>query len=398
MLHYFFQVLVRVYDVNEVEVIQDNVFQEIYCLENRLPSTLCCAQIWAMNMCDDSYFVGYPINICGRTQIATPDVVTNLMAPDNLIDLTSFGLTWDPPLNFNTTSGVMYDIGVTLFDLTWDPLLNFSTIPDDMYDDSIQEFTVIDTTYIYVLNLEPCTTYTVYVSAYISGVVPSRSSSIQVTTRPPLPPPPQDVTMSIQNTSTPITLMLIWNAPSQSTCDDYNIQTYKIHLRCNDYENETTVSTSLASATIQLFDGDLGLGWCFAQIQSCNGDMACGSFSNQARVSFPPQPPPRPTCYIQSELSFEVTVSFAITEPFLTSNLTVNWMLNSTDQLITDYFTFNVSGSNVFTTTVDSNTNYNFQLEICNKYGCSSPCIMDFTTNVSYHFGIKALQTLNAHL
>ena len=334
-----------------------------------------------MNMCDDSYFVGYPVSICGQTQIVTPDVVTNLMAPENLIGIASFGLTWDPPLNFNTTPGVFYDIDVTAFNLTWDPLLNFNATPGIIN----QCFTVIDATYLYISNLEPCTTYTVYVSAYISGVVPSRSSSIQVTTRPPLPPPPQDVTMSIQNTSTPITLMLIWNAPSQSTCDNYNIQTYKIHLRCNDYEDETNVSSSLASATIQLFDGDLGLGWCFAKIQSCNSNMACGSFSNQARISLPPQPPPRPTCYIQSELNSEVTVSFAITQPFLANNLMINWMLSSIEQLTSSSFSYNNSRLNVFNITIESNnTDYNFELEVCNTHGCSPPCNVDFTTNVSY--------------
>ena len=342
---------------------QENVGQERYPLSNILPLTLCCAQIRAITTCNGngSYFIGNPVGICEQTQNTPPSVVTNLMAPD--IDHTSFGLTWDPPLNFNTTPGVMYDICV-----------------------DGQKFTVTDATYFYVSNLEPCTTYSVQVSAYIPGVGSPSSLRINVTTRTPFPPPPQDVTMSVQtdHDSTPTMLMLMWNEPSQSDCNNYNIQTYKIYLRCSDYENETVVNSSLLSVNLQLSDTVLTLGWCVSSIQSCRADMMCGNFSNQAQVTLPPQPPPQPICFIfLSELSSEVTISYAITQPFQTDDFMVNWMLNSTGQLPRrDSFTYNTS-VNVFNITTDINTEYDFELEVCNAYGCGPSCNLQFTTNVS---------------
>lgn len=347
---------IEIYDAEHVFSVETTVNQNQYYLSGISPRTLCCAEIWAIATCG---LTGYPVRICDETQNGVPGVVTNLMVPDNLLGITSMTITWEPPLNFNTTPGIEYDISVN-------EVMN----------------TLVDTTFLQINNLEPCTMYTVEVSAYNSGSSPSSSTSIVVTTKPPLPPPPREVILSFDDASgMPTMLNITWQHPFPDGCD-YNIDTYIVDWSCNGYSSQSSASSSTTTLSFDISDADVSLGWCIAQIRSCSNDR-CSDFSDQESISLPLMSPAQPTCFVQVESIANATFSFAVTQPFITSNMSVSWTLNGSGHIESMSFSYSSSSSNIITMRVNSNTDYNFMLHICNSHGCSLPCSVDFTTIVS---------------
>lgn len=324
----------------------------VYNLTGISPSTLSCAEIRPVTSCNGMRYTGLPFRICGQTQNDTPDAVTNLIAPDNLIGSRSFSLIWDRPQNFNTTPGVLFNVTI----------MN-------------RVITLTDATYLYISNLDPCTVYGVEVGAYTLESTTTATSTTSVTTKSTLSPPENLEFVK----DTPGTLRLTWN---HTDCANINITSFRIYWRCNNFTNQTEISSLLRSMIIDVSNSVIGFGWCVAQSQSCD-NLRCGNFSTQAVTSLPQQAPSPPICFMQAETSSNISFSFTLSQPFITDNLNVVWMLNSTNMIFTDSFAFGISNSNVVNVGVASNTPYTFRLQICNIYGCSVPCDIDFTTKVS---------------
>lgn len=322
------------------------------------PLTLCCIEIQAVTSCDGFSFLGLPFGICERTIAPIPGPVTDLTVSANTIGIQSFDISWSPPENFNTTP-VMYDIRV-----------NSEVVAS-----------LIEITYWHINNLNPCTMYDVSVTAYSSSSDPPFQSppmSFQVATRPSLPPPPQNVMFSYVE----MDLSITWSEPMDGTCDNYDIHMYRLYWSCNNITNERDVPSSSTSTIIDIPNGRFDQGWCIAQIQSCDRTMRCGNFSNQATVPLTRMAPSQPRCFIQSESSTNVSISFSISQPFVADSFEIVWMLDGRSMQDGSY-TYNNLSSNLVNLRVETNTTYNFELRACNIYGCSPPCTMEFTTMVS---------------
>ena len=353
------QVNIDIYESGSIRRVATSVSVTNNILANVLPVTLCCAEIWAISTCGGINLTGYPVSVCARTLNATPDVVANLVAPAELIGYRSFGVTWDPPLNFNSTPGVTYNITV----------MNRGV------------FTLVDATYINIDNLDPCVTYAVEVSAYIPQVgPPTDTRSLSVKTRAALPPPPTEVRASINQG---LMLTITWNLPSQMNCNQ-SIDNFRLYWSCNGFMmNQTRVPSTMTTTTVDVSASNVALGWCIAQFQSCDTEGRCGDFSNQARVSLPRLAPTVPICFLQTEAASNVTFSFTITEPFVTDDLMVSWLLRSDSHNVDDSYRYSDSRRSHVTVAVNRNTEYEFQLQLCNAYGCSPACTRSFTTIVS---------------
>ena len=335
---------------------QFTVSENFYQLFGIQPRTLCCASITAVTTCNNVNLVGYPFRICEETVDTVPGPVKNLRAPQDTIGINTFILFWDPPQNYNTIPGVVYNINIDL----WSVVLT-------------------DITYLYVSDLEPCTEYTVEVIATVNE--PSNSSNITVMTKPSLPPPPENVTFSIIN---PFTnrINLTWNQPSQLECIE-DIQLYKVVWNCNELQ-VAEFNPFTTSIIIEVDESTLG--WCTAQLQSCYSEESCGNFSNQASASVPFSRPSEPRCFIFSESNLHVNVTFEFPIPFITSDLNISWTLRNIDygDLISESYSYIFNPTNRVNLEVNSNTEYVFSLIVCNIYDCSPPCNIEFITSVSF--------------
>ncbi len=359
------QITSTVYEIRNPYSNESTLTQNHYKLTSISPQTLCCLEIQAVTVCDSSTFLGVPYSICEETITPVPQPVSNLMAPESAIGTQSFDITWDPPQYFDTIP-VMYDISV-----------NNQVIEN-----------LIETTYLHINNLDPCTMYSVTVYVYSSlSISPSAraSTSISVTTKSPLPPPPRNLTFAYNAPQ----LVVNWNPPLEDSCNRYNIQSYLVRWICNELSGQNVTSTAMTSAAIIdiVSNGEsIGQGWCSAQIQSCDSDMRCGDFSSQATATLPQMVPSQPRCFVQTESRSNVSISFAISQPFIADSFNIVWMLNGS-RMTNGSFTYDNLSSNTVDLKVESNTTFNttfnFQLQVCNIYGCSLPCEVNFTTMVS---------------
>lgn len=341
-----------------VKVNQINVMDSLYSITGVSQRTLCCAKIVAVTRCNNMQLTSVPFSICAETLEDIPGLVTNLQAPANVVGINSFALTWDPPQNYMTTPGVSYTINIM--------------------DESVG--IVTDVPFFHVSNLSSCADYAVTVGAQY-GNFSGPLSNISVRTRPPLPPPPER--LSFFNNSQE-TLSLMWNRPSEVGCN-YNIQRYRLSWSCTERIRQVEFPSTLTFYTIDISSVNISLGWCVAQLQSCGIDR-CGDFSNQAIVSIPQSIPSQPRCFLHAESISRISVSFAVLTPFgTTDNVNIRWILNSTDEVVNGSYHYDITNSNVVDLVdVDSNTEYGFELHICNVHGCSLPCTINFNTSVSY--------------
>ena len=279
------------------------------------------------------------------------------MVVDNTIGIQSFDITWDPPQNFMSTP-VLYNITA-----------NSQVVAS-----------VLGATYLHVNNLQPCTMYTINVLAYssLSGFTSQASmASIRVSTKPLSPPPPQNLAFSYIAPQLSVT----WDSPLDGACDRYDIQAYRLHWRCNDNVHDDSVVSGSASS-INIDVTNFSQGWCIARMQSCDGDMRCGNFSNEATTSVLQQGPSQPSCFVQTESNSNVNISFTVSQPFIADTFRVEWMLRG-PTVRNGSFTYEALRSNIVNLVVERNSTFDFQLSLCNTFGCSLPCEVEFTTIVS---------------
>lgn len=351
------QVIISIYDVNGLIASNTTVTESMYRLTDILPRTLCCAEIYAVSTCSDLLFTGIPSRICDETMAVAPASVSNLIALNYTIGIESFSLSWDPPQNLVTVQGVIYSVAInnrSLIDLT-------------------------DVTFLHVGDLSPCSTYIIEVSA-IFFQQSGPGSMITVTTLSLLSPPEN---VSFFNGSGPGMLHLMWMRPSEFACGD-SIQSYRLRLRCNQLSREVNIPSSLTSTVIDISDETLGIGWCVATFQSCDADFRCGNFSTEATAPLYQSRPSTPRCLLQMQsTSTNVSISFVVSQPFLTNSTRIEWNLSSTNSFLNGSYDYTFLSSNILDFPVDSNSAYRFNLMICDIYGCSDSCDIEFKTSVS---------------
>ena len=341
--------------INGVIPRQVNVTSTLHRLEMITPETLCCADISAIASCGLEHF-GPPVRICDETLAQDPGVVFSLMVPSYTIGIRSFGVSWEPPPNLRAVRGVVYDVEIT----------NRPTSR------------LTDATFLHVGDLNPCTLYTVRVTATMGGRR-GPSDQIEVTTKSSLPPP-KNVSFFVNTNGM---LAVSWLRPSDLDC---GIQTsYQLSFRCNQFVGEMEISSGSLSASIGISEESQGIGWCVARMQSCD-DSRCGNFSSEATVSLFRSPPSQPQCVVQPQSSStNVSVSFVLTQPFVTNSTRIEWNLTSTNPIRSGSYPYTASDGNIIQLDVDSNSNYDFSLRTCDIYGCGNPCMVTFTTAVSYY-------------
>lgn len=351
------QVITSVYDINGIISSRTNLSQSLHHLLNISPRTLCCAEIYAVSTCSSFRLVGHPFHICDRTLHTTPVAVSNLMTPSGTIGIMSFSLVWEPPLNLNTTPGVTYNIVIN--------------------NRSSRNLT--DTTFLHVNNLNPCTAYTIEVSACFSEQCgPGRV--INVITKSLLPPP-ENVQFYHNESGR---LIVVWT-PLEFDCDD-EVRNYRVNWRCNEIFSDmnNTISSSLTTWVIDFSAESVGIGWCVANVQSCDADLRCGEFSSDATVSLYQSPPSQPRCLLQMQsTSTNIGISFFVSQPFITSRTRVEWNLTRTNlnSVLNGSYPYTLSSVNILDLLVDSNSDYIFNLRICDIYGCGEPCNINFKTS-----------------
>lgn len=346
------QISVIIYEIRNVTSYVRTIGGSSYQLTSLSPNTLSCLEIQAVTTCETSSFLGIPYGICERTNISHPMAVSFLMVMEDTVGTQSFDIVWGPPPNFDTTP-LMYDIRVN--------------------EELIESATQI--TYLHISDLEPCTIYTVTVEAYLLSDSQSPSvKHISVSTMPSLPPPPEDVEIEYRAPY----LIVDWNAPLD-VCSIYNnIDFYTVRWICSQNSMSDTVNTTMSS--IDVTSAVIGNGWCVAQVQSCDSDMRCGSFSNQVSASIPQEAPGQPRCFHQAMSTTNVRISFTISQPFIADSFMVMWTLNG--GLLNGSYNYS-NLTNFVDLSVERMTTYNFQLRVCNIYSCSVPCSVDFSTTVS---------------
>lgn len=339
-----------------VQQVESNSFIQ---LSNISPRTLCCANVQAITSCNNTMLPGFPSFICEQTEDNIPGSVVNLQVLSDTISTSSFAISWDPPENYNSTPGIMYNVTVT----------------------NREDYTSLATTYLYITGLSACTLYTVSIYPYSSIPGPLSIRRINVSTLPSLPPPPINVLFS---DDMPGMLTVTWVAPVELDCN-YDIVTYNLEWICNGINGSQMLDSSVTSAQINIPNvADINVGWCLAQIQSCD-NMRCGGFSHQVTAALPLSVPPTPWCSLFSDsiLTSNISISFQTPLLFVTDDLSVRWMLTSTDFSMNSSFIYTSSSSNRLNLPVTSNTVYNVQLRMCNVHGCGVPCSIDFSTSVS---------------
>jgi hypothetical protein len=267
----------------------------------------------------------------------------------------SFYLTWEPPLNLNTTPGVTYNI----------------VIGDEIYTELVRNLT--DATFFYVSSINPCTTYSVEVTALYSGET-GPVNDITVTTLALLPPP-ENITFSLTNGH----VSVMWQRPSLFYC---GIEMYRLSLRCNQFVHESEIGVWSNSIVVDFCEESLGIGWCVAQMQSCDS-IRCGNFSDEATASSVQSPPSRPNCLLQTQSATNISISFTLLDPFITDDVRIEWNLTSINFSRTEASDYS---KNVLDFEVRSNSDYDFQLKVCNIYGCGDPCALPFRTSVSCNY------------
>ncbi len=319
-----------------------------------LPKTLCCASIRAFSSCGNVNFTSIPFSICEETSNVPLGSITNVQIPEDLISVNSLVLSWSPPLGYNSTPDLRYNVTVR-------SIISLIT----------------SVSYLHLSDLEACTLYDIEVIAEVNALLGPKFR-FSAMTKPSLPPPPENIALSFGQFGM---ILATWDTPFDSSCN-YSIFAYNLLLRCNRETLEEIIFHPETSASLNIINFE-GFGWCSVQLQSCDTNLiSCGSYSDQTVVSFPPGPPSTPRCYIYTELDSVVSIFFGLSMPFIAEDLVVRWKLTEGDNIIFSQI-FNLNFNSILDVEVESNTDYVFNLSICNIYNCSDPCRIDFTTNVS---------------
>ncbi len=333
------------------------------CQSDLDPLTSCCVTVSATNNCGNGDIDGLPVQFCGQTMDVIPGVISSL----DITTLSPFSLllVWTPPTNYRR-QGLTYTI--------------------ELQDDSRNvenTYTVTDLTSYYIDGLTQNTQYYIDIAAH-NDVEQGPSLDMPITTLPSNPPPPTDPVLSISPDY--MSANLTWELPDASL---YSVTGYIVYLRCNEvvYSGENTSETSIS---LDISDPGADFAWCAAQVQAVN-DIGRSDFSVLAQAVVPSRKPSRPRCFLVDDQGSQVTISFDVTHPFSLSDLTVEYNLTSDfDTTTMGSLDFNSSSSNVVYLPVSRNTRYGFALILCNKQGCSAPCmeLSNFTTSSVSYFGV----------
>ena len=349
----------------------DNDSPMSVCVPDLKPLTHCCVTVSTTNMCSSQPPIeGLPAQLCSRTSDVVPGDIRAL----TIEALSPFGLLaiWEPPENYQR-SGLTYNIRVE--DTT--PTL----IPTD---------SVTDLTSYYIGNLMANTLYSIAITAE-SGEGVGNPVTMNGSTLPSAPAPPTNPTLSIIG---PLELMLTWD---DATAADFSVSEYRAVWRCNELDNGT--STPGMSITIDISDPGADFAWCTAQVQAIN-NIGQSDYSELADIAIPSRIPSQPRCFLNDDFGSTITVSFDVTYPFSLGSLTVNYTLISDFGLIRmPEVQFDANSSNVFSVAVSRNTRYSFELNVCNRFGCSPPCqdLLNFTTStVSGYLFVHYIWVLSA--
>ena len=300
---------------------------------------------------------GLPTQSCGQTLDAVPSEVRNVsiirVSPSAILS------TWEPPSNYER------------------PGLNYTvTVQNSAMNTVVRDpFTVTDRLSYYINGLTANTKYNVIVEAASAAGMGSQVVTM-VTTLPSVPTPPENPRLSVVDT---ITLRLMWDDPNHQI---YNVSNYYAVLRCNELVQNVTTPDMATQFTIS--DPVADFAWCTAEVQAIN-DIGSSRFSNLTNIVVPSRAPEQPRCFLVDDLGSRLNISFDVTYPFSVEGMTVEWILTpdyNAATPLTNSFRFTADTSNMVDIPVSRNTQYSFQLRICNIHGCSGYCLLNnFTTS-----------------
>ena len=187
------------------------------------------------------------------------------------------------------------------------------------------------------------------------------------------------------------TLRFSWEYPNAT---QYQITSYEAVVRCNEINYTLPVGNAL-SVDVTITDPRTDLSWCTGQVLAVS-NTGKSPFSSLAYVAVPTRSPSTPRCYLVDDQGSSVTFSFDVTHPFSLEDLNIRYLLVAEYQTPSSVSekveSFGALASNVLTLPVARNTEYDFQLRVCNEHGCSNYCqqLRNFTTSsVSEGSGTK---------
>lgn len=321
-------------------------------IDNLSPLTLCCVRVTAISNCiSDPLLDGPPSEVCGETSDVVPEAVSSLTVEGaNRNGIIAY---WDPPPNYQRP-GLNYSVRIT------------PDVTNSMF--------ITQQSYFYLDSLEALTEYTVTVVP-VSGEGEGTPSNAVNTTLLPPPPPPSNPRLLYDGN----VLILSW---SLNSVDTYGVIGYTAELRCNEEDPViNTIEGGMSTSTT--FNRNIGgnFVWCAAKIQAENG-VGKGEFSELASTALPNTAPSKPRCFLVDDRGSQISISFDVTHPFSLESLFITYNITSKSDSTSSNLTFNSLAANVISVPVSRNTEYDFQLRVCNTHGCSDTCdeLRQFTT------------------
>lgn len=324
------------------------------------PLVTCCVTIYPIANCSLSYgdlfpLLGAQATFCQQTSDVVPLGVRSIGA--TLLSPTSVLVFWDTPLNY-LYAGYLSTVSYVVTVLTQNASgVTMTTMAPRLILTSLNMYT----------------SYNVSVTA-ASPAGSGPPSTVTFSTNGSAPPPPpinltlQFVWVSPNN----LTALIGWVDP---TSVQYRVTSYTVRCRCNDIiYNETTVMNLTATFAIQQLAPYV---WCSATVQGVNS-VGRSLLSSLVENYYPQYPPPVPGCYEATNLGSELDFEFDVTDPLTLTNKTVSTALAVGGR--GGYVGVLVGGNGVRFTMLARNLTYLFQVALCNRVGCSPPCVFNGTT------------------
>ena len=329
------------------------------------PQVTCCVSIYAIANCSLTYgnplpLTGAQATFCQLTSDVVPLAVRNLSSTP--LSPASVLLYWDTPLNYlyaGYPSSIRYNVTVAT--------QNSFSVTTTMAPKQL------------ITSLDVATSYRVSVTPFtLAGSGPPATMTLTPSGLLP-PPPPTNLTLQFVGgrDGSNLTVIASWTDLSSVS---YNVTSYAVRCRCNDViYNESVVTTLVATFYVQ----QAPYVWCSASVQGVNG-VGRSLLSGVVENYFPQAPPPTPGCYETANLGAELDFEFDMTDALTLSNKSVSTVLMVGGQ---GGFRGVVEGNRVRFTMLARNLTYLFQVALCNRAGCGSPCVLSGTTQmVSFIF------------
>ena len=300
---------------------------------------------------------GLLVEACAITNDTVPGPVTSLTVTG--VNRGAILVTWAPPTNYER-SGLDYIVRVSTDG-----------------DTTVAEETVVDRGYFYLGGLTADTEFSVRVSAR-SGEGEGEIVQAEGNTLPDAPPPPGNPQLAVADNDT---LTLSWDPVG-------GVSEYVTVLRCNEQPAVMETVIEGTSVNFDVVNPEPNFAWCTAQIQSKN-NIGLGEFSELVSMAIPSSAPSTPRCYLVDDQGSSISVSFDVTSPFSLESLSVGYKLIADFQRadMVEESVVQFDGNNTLILPVSRNTEYDFQLRLCNVHGCSGVCkdLTNFTTSSVSH-------------